>query len=507
MHSKIAIGHEEKKVTVIFVHGLSGSASNTWGKMGSCLREDEDLKQFKIDYYTYPTRLLRLPFTPPLPGLRDLSDGLRTFLEENCSDQSPIYMVAHSLGGLIARDMVVSAIRSGAQLNVKKLALIAVPNSGASLANVGSKISFRHRQLKALCKDSQALSDLNIEWEQLNVENTIDVRYVLGGCDRVVPSDSALPFIGGNNRSILINADHRTIVCPNDRDDIRYKTIRRFLLGRTEQNLPAEPNLGVSAGQRPDPLFEVYTPKSDAYYLIRSFDNVLGEVISNAHVWLSGESGIGKSAAARRAVHSSGWKLFHINLSGHPLGSPADLFGSLVSELRELAGMAPPKAKQTFDQEMVDAKKAVLALCSHKVTALVVEEMPIKEGDLVEAARVFGGFLDLLDGDDRLYGQVRVLFSSRRVVAHPSQRLTSKVREKIQFLPVETWSDNDIERLIKLLTAAIRPSLSEVAQAIIVSKANGSPRFVKMLFRHWRNQTAGGKSVEDLCAQVAREAV
>ncbi|KQZ49146.1 hypothetical protein ASD63_31475 [Ensifer sp. Root558] len=475
--------------------------------MSKCIAADSDFAHIEVDYYTYPTRLIRWPFTPQLPGLRDLADGFRTFLEERHRTKENILIVAHSLGGLIARHMIISALRRGHLKNIKKIALVASPSTGSQLANVGSVVSFAHRQLKQLCRDAQGLAAINIDWEQMKIEEAIQVKYILGGSDRVVPNESAAPYLGRDNKAVLINADHRSIVAPDDIDDIRYKTVKRFLLEDTASE-PTPPILTVPSVERPaDPLFDVYTPKEDSYYLVRSFDNVLSNVLTSGHVWLSGESGIGKSAAARRAVYASGWKLFHINLSGHEIHSAQALVGAVSSEIAAIADHAPISKDSTFAEQIVSVKKALIAARSDKIVAKIIEEMPIEEENLAASANLIAQFLEHIDADEHLNGQVRFIFSSRKPLSSTIGILDSKAREKLQFLPVESWTQIDIARLVHLLTPAIRPNLTPEEQQRISTASGGSPRFVKMMFRHWRNGTSNGGTIEDLCSRVSKELV
>ncbi len=475
--------------------------------MSRCVAADPDFAHVELDYYTYPTRLIRWPFTPPLPGLRDLADGFRTFLEERHRTKENILIVAHSLGGLIARHMIISTLRSGHLNNIRKVALVASPSTGSQLANVGSVVSFAHRQLKQLCRDAQGLAAINIDWEQMKIEEKIQVKYILGGSDRVVPNESAAPYLGRDNRAVLINADHRSIVAPDDVDDIRYKTVKRFLLEDTarEAKLPV---LAAPSVERPaDPLFDVYTPKDDPYYLVRSFDNVLSNVLASGHVWLSGESGIGKSAAARRVVYSSGWKLFHINLSGHEIQSAQALVGAVSSEIAAIADRTPISKDSTFAEQILSTKKALMAARSDKIVAKVIEEMPIKEENLGASVNLIAQFLEHIDADEHLNGQVRFIFSSRKSLSSTLGILDSKARERIQFLPVETWTQIDIARLVQLLAPALRPNLTPEEQQYISTASGGSPRFVKMIFRHWRNGTSNSRTIEDLCSRVSKELV
>lgn len=501
------ISPTERNTVVVFVHGLSGSAITTWAAMAKCVSEDADFANVEMDYYTYPTRLIRLPFTPPLPGLRDLADGFRTFLEERHRFKKNVLIVAHSLGGVIARQTIVSAFRSGHLNNITKLALLASPSTGSQLANVGSVVSFAHRQLKQLCRDQHGLAAINIDWEQMKIEEKIQVKYILGGSDRVVPSESAAPYIGRDNKAVLINADHRSIVAPDDAQDIRYKTVKRFLLDDSVAGQKVPTSTITSIKRIADPLFDVYTPKEEPYYLVRSFDNVLSNVLASGHVWLSGESGIGKSAAARRAVYSSGWKLYHINLSGREINNPLALIDAIASEIATVTEQVSFSRNSSLAEQISSMKKALVAARTDQIAANLVEEMPVKEEHIGASANLIAQVLEHIDADERLNGQVRFIFSSRKPISGALGVLDSKAREKIQFLPVETWTEIDIARLVQLLAPAIRPNLSLGDEQYISAASKGSPRFVKMMFRHWRNGTSNNQSVEYLCSQVAKELV
>lgn len=500
-------GRQESDTVIVFVHGLSGSAISTWGAMAKCFAEDTDFSDIELDYYTYPTRLIRLPFTPPLPGIRDLADGFRTFLEERHCTKKKILIIAHSLGGVIARHTIVTALQSGHLANINKLALLASPSTGSQLANLGTMVSITHRQLKALCKDEEGLAAINVDWEQMKIEEKISVKYILGGSDRVVPSESAAPYLGRDDKAVLINATHRSIVSPDDAEDIRYKTVKRFL----RDPPPSEKNAAVTifpGAIRPaDPLFDVYTPKEDAYYLVRSFDNLLSSVLASGHVWLTGESGIGKSASARRAAYSNGWKLFHINLSSHEIHSPHKLISAITSEISSVTEQDFLAESAPLSEQIFALKRALLAARSDQIIAKVIEEMPIQEDHLGDSANIIAQLLEHVDTDERLFGQVRFIFSSRKSPQNLSGGLKNKTREKLQFLPVETWTQADIIRLIQLLAPAIRPNLSSGEQQYISGASGGSPRFVKMMFRHWRNGTSSSSSIEALCHQVSRELV
>ena len=489
--------------------------------MLQCFAEDDAFTDWTLDCFGFPTRLFRLPFFPPPPGLLGIAEGLKTFIEERHGSRSSITLVAHSLGGLVARQYIVSELRAGKPHRIDKLALIASPSNGSALASVASLVSYAHPQLRRLSRDDEALRGLNIAWEQLNVEGGLDVRYILGGCDRAVPHDSALPFVGRDNKSMLINEDHQSIVRPSGKDDIRYQTIRRFTL---ESKLPrkttaSEPTASPAqapaatisrapllSARPPDPLFEAYTPRDEAFYVVRNFDNILAQTLGSGHVWLYGESGVGKSAALRRAVCQNGWHLNHLSLAGYEVTTPLQLFRAMCVEL---ASIGTSNASPPLDCSPADLflflKRVLGAFPADLVIANVVEEMSLESEDLAEFANLLAKFLDSLVSAPQLFRRVQFALSSLNDIDAATVPMHPKTRELVQLLPVERWSIEDASRLVELLTSTVEPTLSPASQEKIVLSAQGSPRFVKQIFRHFRNGFWNSQSIDELIAQVKAE--
>lgn len=507
----------KKGPAIVFVHGLGGGPESTWRPMLRCFEKDHEFQGWALDCFGFPTCLLRLPFCPPPPGLRRIAEGLKTFIEERHGERSGITLIAHSLGGLIARQFIVSELRSGKALRIKKLALIAVPSSGSSLASVASTVSFRHLQLRRLARDDEGLQALNDDWEQLNVENGLEVRYILGGCDQAVPHPSALPISGRDNKSMLINEDHRSIIRPKGMDDIRYQTVRRFVLGprlvRTQPLSSVGHGLAPTAERErplrergPDPLFEAYTPNDEPFYVRRSFDDTIQQTLGYGHVWLIGESGVGKSATLRRAAYRNGWHLNHLSLAGYEVASPLALFRSLCVELASAAG-----AEEVLSQDsslgdlFLFLKRVLRAFPEDLVIANIVEEMPLGCDELAIFAEIMAKFLSGLIGEPGLYRRVQFALSSIQDVRAAQKPMSAKAHEQIQLVPVDPWSLLDARRLVGILASTLKPELSPESREIIAQSAAGSPRFVKQVFRQWRNGTSAGQTVEQLITRVRQE--
>lgn len=211
-----------KRSLILFVHGLGGSGEATWrpsvgpGFHELILADDALAREFDVGFFEFPTSLFRLPFSRRAPRVRDLAEGLRSQLDNRFGRYASITLVCHSLGGLIARKYLVDEVQSGRKLRVNRLILFAVPNNGASLASVGSEISWRHNQLIQLSRNSEFVEELNSDWARLDM-SPVDVHYVVAGQDRVVDKLSAISQWGNDRVDTVVDADHCSLVKPSSR--------------------------------------------------------------------------------------------------------------------------------------------------------------------------------------------------------------------------------------------------------------------------------------------------
>lgn len=223
---------------IVFVHGLGGDPTSTWGKFADLIKDDTALSGFESASYGFPTSLFRLPFAKKSVKIQTLADALRTLLNTRYPDRKDFILVCHSLGGLIARRYLIDEVKRKAKLRVRGVLLYGTPNSGAGLALVASRISWRHNQLKQLCRDSDLLQDLNADWDILGVARQVAVRCVVGGLDNVVTEQSARSSWGNQNVDVIADAGHIDLAKPRDATDLRYLVLRKFV----RSVLPALPD-------------------------------------------------------------------------------------------------------------------------------------------------------------------------------------------------------------------------------------------------------------------------
>jgi len=254
-HEKCSSKHEaqektllnKNKLLVVLIHGLHGNAKKTWGNSVEILNTDLDISEnIKVVSHSYPTQAFSL-ISKSIDIKRiaeELGERIRLQYNPN-NDYDQTVLVCHSLGGLIAKQLVIQHEfhRQDYSLNLSKLIFFATPHNGASLANIGSTIPFSSYQLRQLCRNSEFIDNLNEMWVSLNIGEKISSHYILGAKDRVVAPDSAKHFWGNENCSTVIES-HTSIVKIGSHDHLCYLILKEQLvkLLQTEKKISITTN-------------------------------------------------------------------------------------------------------------------------------------------------------------------------------------------------------------------------------------------------------------------------
>ncbi|AZD62792.1 hypothetical protein C4K18_4843 [Pseudomonas chlororaphis subsp. aurantiaca] len=164
-----------------------------------------------------------------MPGIQDLAEGLRSFINAFHSDKSEIILIGHSMGGLVLRQYIVTELKRNTETRIRAAIMIATPHQGADLARIGASLSWKHTHLKQLAKGQDILRTILEDWTSLNVENRIDALYITGGVDAIVDRQSSMPYFGNVKFENLINYGHINVIKPEHPGDIRYVVIKKFI--------------------------------------------------------------------------------------------------------------------------------------------------------------------------------------------------------------------------------------------------------------------------------------
>ncbi len=239
------------RLNVVFLHGLGGNPTDYWchegGKDGSYywLRGlAEDIPGTAVWTVGYPADKMSWgtgwPIAEAATAVLDKLMSSRSFRE---TGEAPIAFVCHSLGGIIAKKLVLTAHldrgqqpRKGAFLDrIAGIVFLATPHGGSMLATIASSAHwFVSKTMGDLTGSNAALLELSHTYRDriANGEANIRHRVYYEGKGvwgvEVVTATSADPGLPGV-RPVKVNRDHTRIQKPVAKEDVVYEGILAFL--------------------------------------------------------------------------------------------------------------------------------------------------------------------------------------------------------------------------------------------------------------------------------------
>lgn len=290
---------------IILVHGLGGTANETWGNFPMFLEQDADL-EFGVVLYGYQSPHLFFGFWQRAPSLANIANGLLTDIAARCDlDKDEIILVGHSLGGLVVKKLLLIMKDKQIVHKIRKICFFDVPHDGSAYANVGKYLSFRNRHLKSLCRDSSELDDLNDQWVNSGLSDSIDVMSIIAANDDIVSSLSSKSIFRGGKIETINDVDHRSIVKPSSVNSTSYIVFKKFIL---ERSTVAQYKNAASRDLNDWKSIE----RNHAYHYVsdekRSSDlSALkaGLELVRVVIRLTGASGLGKTRLILEAIESS----------------------------------------------------------------------------------------------------------------------------------------------------------------------------------------------------------
>ncbi|MDK9778347.1 MULTISPECIES: ABC-three component system protein [unclassified Vibrio] len=236
---------------VLFVHGFTGDSKKTWTNANGTafpelLLADETISDnFDVASYNYFTELLNLFADTKEKARRirdlirrrthkkernldidELSKNLSSHLRFSLEQYDNIYVIAHSMGGLITKSLIKNDLNLNSHTKVKLFISLAVPHQGASSAVLGSIIS-SNLQISNLNPVEQFITELNQSWVYLDSKPT--TKYFYGGYDNIVTKYSAVAIDKIEKDIVSVAEDHTTICKPENNQAIVYLSVLQFI--------------------------------------------------------------------------------------------------------------------------------------------------------------------------------------------------------------------------------------------------------------------------------------
>lgn len=258
----------ERNNLILFIHGFNGS-KETWKNSASAksfpelLAEEELINEhFDIAHFEYFTTLigiyasikskiaqLKTLFKITAKSQKNISvdeiaNTLRTTIRYSLKSYDSIVVVAHSMGGLVAKACILKDIDEFKPSKIKLFISLAVPHSGSETATLGKLIS-KHVQINDLSPLSELSISLNKKWVKADNGRPI-TKYFYGTHDEIVDKKSAVAIDQLEQDEIACDEDHLSISKPAGNTNLVYKAtleiIKEFLTGETgELDLSIKP--------------------------------------------------------------------------------------------------------------------------------------------------------------------------------------------------------------------------------------------------------------------------
>jgi protein SERAC1 len=232
-------------VDILFIHGLTGDPQTTWTS-ASPQREYwpswfcDEFSNVAVYTLGYPSSILE-KWAKQEMNLHERANNMLEQLASFGIGERPVVVVAHSLGGILAKEMLrasnecTDAAWKLIAENTRLVAFLATPHTGAALGAVLKsflpRLSSTHVDL--LSNSSGFLTNLNQSYRELVIHKNIHTisyyeKFKTKNAFLVVCEQSADPGVTGT-RPIPVDADHISICKPESRQSLVFVSLVRHI--------------------------------------------------------------------------------------------------------------------------------------------------------------------------------------------------------------------------------------------------------------------------------------
>lgn len=228
--SVVPYRQDGKSVAIVFVHGFSGNAEETWKDLTAQLKLRHEIDGWDLIGVGYPTSLrIDVPYVWAAdPGLDLLAKHLVTALSTGAlANYRQIALVAHSMGGLICQRAILDSKQIRSRLS--DLILFGTPSNGLAKSIAGYLFK---RQSRDMMAGGRFIRRLRSDWGE-SIQGNCSFRFaaVAGLRDEFVgPATSLSCFPEANQR--IVDGNHVEMIRPSSPTDPICNLIVTHLLGQ-----------------------------------------------------------------------------------------------------------------------------------------------------------------------------------------------------------------------------------------------------------------------------------
>jgi hypothetical protein len=265
---------EGRETVIVLLHGIGAKdPKDYWQQFLDIVLHDPTMRDFGIFVWKYPTHtkpgwlsnlvktFKRRTLVETAPTIKRLGEAWRTTYCTQFSMYKNVFLVCHSMGGLVVKSWVIDTLDSQGSAALEQLTHIsfyATPHNGAPIAT----LTKWNNQLQDMKLDAPFIKSVSERWHNHVVAckgrilEPADHRYnryiphlvIAGISDQVVPDYCAT--IQGIELT-TVQGDHSQVIQPIDEQDTRYK-VWRDAVQNVLTTLRASKNVLVSE-RHPEP--------------------------------------------------------------------------------------------------------------------------------------------------------------------------------------------------------------------------------------------------------------
>ena len=239
---------------IIFIHGVNSSAHSAWlnkhtnAYWPEMFREDEHLNTAEREYDTYLVDYPS-PYLCYAPNLETTASGILVDLRNRgLLDYKQIFIVAHSMGGLIAENILTSLQNDPKTLShFKAVFFFGPPTEGSHLATLAAQYSNNLQYSDMRQHGSSYLRDLADKWSRLLQQSDSKAprpksicgyeNYATSG-QQVVNEDYESQY--HCDQTIPIDTNHLDLVKPATVESRSYANTEAQIISLTEASVPEQ---------------------------------------------------------------------------------------------------------------------------------------------------------------------------------------------------------------------------------------------------------------------------
>jgi pimeloyl-ACP methyl ester carboxylesterase len=238
----ILYGPVSSKKLIVFVHGFNSDPSSAWTNDAGIswpdlMRDDKNFNDYTVATYRYDTSLLNRT-----SSIEEIAVRMHRQIEDKgvFEKYKEIYFIAHSMGGIVAKRVLVELYRPN-QIDklgkIKAVLFIATPVQGSSFAELASYISL-NPQLAGMkpSEFNDFLQSLENQYQNL-MRDRLAPAFPRSFCAYETKPTYGTVTVSRRDAAttcdqtpIAVDANHTNIVKPISRDSTIYDWARARIL-------------------------------------------------------------------------------------------------------------------------------------------------------------------------------------------------------------------------------------------------------------------------------------